>query len=262
MESNIEDQILMWDQIASFGDNGEIFAAEFGVPLEFGAHIAEVRQLHGLGYLRVGDNRPETNCVFHQFHLDSMGGHVHIQQFLLLLVVDNFVEEFGLEGTHSCGWLERYLDVIFFTWLDDNVVDGGHIHEHLLELLQLSIHIEGNLNLLAGVVDESDLSDHILANFGDPEIYILIFSAFDFQFQRDSFSFDLDVDFIQTVDIEGEVFLVVLQISRGEDDRDLEDVLFESFKHSFFVLDLGNFVRKHDFSFGDLDVQVIGLFVK
>jgi hypothetical protein len=50
MEGNIEVKILMREEVSFFWGNGEKFAAEYGVPLEFGADISEVGELYGFCY--------------------------------------------------------------------------------------------------------------------------------------------------------------------------------------------------------------------
>ena len=70
------------------------------------------------------------------------------------------------------------------------------------------------------------------------------------------------MDFIQTIDVKGQVFLVFDHLSGGEHDWDLQNIFLNSFNHSFLIFHLNNFIRKDNFSFRDFYIQEISLLEK
>lgn len=68
----------MGKKISFLGLDGEVLAAEGGVPLELGSDVSEVGKLNGFAYLGVDHNCPETYSVLHEFHLDAVGGSVDV----------------------------------------------------------------------------------------------------------------------------------------------------------------------------------------
>jgi hypothetical protein len=77
-------------------------------------------------------------------------------------------------------------------------------------------------------------------DFGDSEIDILVFNFFKLEFEWNSFTFYFDNYFIETIDIENEVFFIFVVLSRSEDDGNFQKILFNSLLDTLLIFDLSD----------------------
>lgn len=76
------------------------------------------------------------------------------------------------------------------------------------------------------------------------KVDVLVFSLLQLQFERNTFTFNLDDHLIEAiVDIKYDVFTVFLQISRSEYNRDFQHILLDSLSSSLLVLNGSDFNR-------------------
>lgn len=69
-------------------------------------------------------------------------------------------------------------------------------------MLNLVLGVKIDLNFLLRVIDQCHRPMGLSSHFGDSEVNILVLDPFELKFQRDTLSFYLDNDFVQSVNIK------------------------------------------------------------
>lgn len=182
-----------------------------------------------------------------------------IEELFLFLIFDDFIVNSSLEIIDSGGWLESEVNVLLLSGIYCDRVARLHRDKLLLQLFQLVVHIEGNLNFLLWLIEQTHSPRSISSHASHPEVDVLIFSFLQLQFQRNSFSLDLDDHFIQSINVKDDVFIIFGEVSWSKDNGYSQHIFFYFFHSSLFVFDWNHFNRKNDLPWRDLHIQIVGL---
>jgi len=148
---------------------------------------------------------------------------------------------------------ELYLDLLCLACADLQLY-RAHAEEILLQVGELVANVESKGDRELGYIGDAHSADELPSYADDPEVQVGVLALFQLQLERHADSRDLDLDVVESVDIEADRLLILLGLAGREDDGYPEDVELALDGDAPLVLDLLNLQREDNLPGREINV--------
>lgn len=207
------------------------------------------------------NNNSESDCIFHEFKFGTMTSRDQVEEFSLFLVVNDTVEQLLSESVQSRLRLEGQLDLLLLLRHDLESSRRMNSNECLRKVSQLLICIESYHHWFLREIGEDNSLCALNTYSHDSKVKILVFGTLQFKLEGDTLALNLNVDFMEAVDVKSKSLFIATTLSRCEDDRYLENIIFLSLDDTLLVLCRLDLEGENYLSWRKVNIQIVCLFI-